>query len=156
MAVASAKLPPLSMEPRSASPFPLVLNSWKDIAAYLKCGVRTAQRWERDLDLPVYRPRPGKRGPVCAFPNEIRMWMRQKRTEHPELAHVFRDNSAITVSHDLSRLSAELVRQTAANTRLQQECAARLLETIRILKSRIEDRSNFAGGGRPKSTSKIR
>lgn len=147
MAVASAKLPLSSTESLRAGPHALVLNSWKDIADYLKCGVRTAQRWERDLDLPVYRPRPGKRGPVCAFPNEIRIWMRQKRTEHLELDHHrLRNGSAIAASHQLTRLSAELVLKTAENTRLQKEYAARLLETIKAMKARIEGRSKVARG----------
>ena len=33
-----------------------VLTSWKDIARYLGKGVRTVQRWERELGLPVRRP----------------------------------------------------------------------------------------------------
>jgi DNA-binding transcriptional regulator YiaG len=33
-----------------------VLSSWKDIAQYLGKGVRTVQRWERHLGLPVRRP----------------------------------------------------------------------------------------------------
>ena len=144
MGVASAKSP-LFPGDRRSEPRPLVLNSWKDIAGFLKCGVRTAQRWERDLDLPVYRPRPGRRGPVCAFPTEIRLWMMQKKTEHPELALPVHKNTAIDASHELTRLSAELVRQTAANTRLQKEYAARLLETVRILKAKIEGRSRVAG-----------
>jgi ElaB/YqjD/DUF883 family membrane-anchored ribosome-binding protein len=34
---------------------PDVLHSWKEIAAYMGRGVRTVQRWERDLALPVRR-----------------------------------------------------------------------------------------------------
>ena len=34
---------------------PDLLNSWKEIAAYMGRGVRTLQRWERDLALPVRR-----------------------------------------------------------------------------------------------------
>jgi len=52
------------------------LQSWKEIATYLKRGVRTAQRWERDAGLPVRRPRAGDRGPVFAFPEELDAWMR--------------------------------------------------------------------------------
>ena len=33
-----------------------VLSSWKDIAKYMGKGVRTVQRWERHLGLPVRRP----------------------------------------------------------------------------------------------------
>jgi DNA-binding transcriptional regulator YiaG len=31
------------------------LDSWKEIAAYLKRGARTVQRWEREERLPVHR-----------------------------------------------------------------------------------------------------
>ncbi len=54
------------------------LQSWKEIAAYLKRGVRTAQRWERCAGLPVRRPRPGERSPVFAFPEEIDQWMHSR------------------------------------------------------------------------------
>ena len=56
------------------------LQSWKEIAAYLKRGVRTAQRWERCAGLPVRRPRPGDRSPVFAFPAEIDQWMHSRPT----------------------------------------------------------------------------
>lgn len=128
---------PVERSPRSR---PQVLNSWKDIADYLHCGVRTAQRWERDLQLPVYRPRPGKRGPVCAFPSEIQIWLRQRKTDHVNPAQVARTGSPIAISHELSQLSSELVRRTAENTRLQREYANRLLSTIEALKVRIERR----------------
>lgn len=56
------------------------LQSWKEIAAYLKRGVRTAQRWERCAGLPVRRPRAGDRSPVFAFPSEIDQWMHSRPT----------------------------------------------------------------------------
>lgn len=58
------------------------LQSWKEIAAYLKRGVRTAQRWERCAGLPVRRPRPGDRSPVFAFPDEIDQWMHSRPTRN--------------------------------------------------------------------------
>src|SRR4051812_18191580 len=58
------------------------LQSWKEIAAYLKRGVRTAQRWERCAGLPVRRPRPGDRSPVFAFPSEIDEWMHSRPTRN--------------------------------------------------------------------------
>lgn len=58
-----------AMEPR-------VLKSWKDISAYLKVGISTAQRWERNHGLPVRRPS-GKSGTaVVAFSNEIDWWLK--------------------------------------------------------------------------------
>ena len=54
----------------------LVLNSWKEIAEYMGRGVRTVQRYERDLRLPVHRPAGKSRSAVIAFPDEIERWMR--------------------------------------------------------------------------------
>jgi hypothetical protein len=55
------------------------LQSWKEIAAYLKRGVRTAQRWERSAGLPVRRPRAGDiKNPVFAFPEEIEQWLHSR------------------------------------------------------------------------------
>src|SRR5579872_2471669 len=53
-----------------------ILKSWKDIAAYLKVAVSTAQRWERDLELPVRRAG-GRRGSaIMALPNELDDWLK--------------------------------------------------------------------------------
>lgn len=54
-----------------------VLNSWKEIAAYMGRGVRTVQRWEHDLQLPVHRPKGRDRSAVLAFPNELDYWLQQ-------------------------------------------------------------------------------
>jgi len=52
-----------------------ILNSWKEIARYLERGVRTVQRWERDLQLPVRRPRGKRRSAVLALRKEIDAWL---------------------------------------------------------------------------------
>jgi len=49
------------------------LDSWKEIAAHLRRGVRTAQRWEREAGLPVRRVA-GVRGGVYAFRADIDAW----------------------------------------------------------------------------------
>ena len=43
------------------------LDSWKEIAAYLNKEVRTVQRWEKSLGLPVRRLVQGKQGTVFAY-----------------------------------------------------------------------------------------
>src|SRR4026207_144527 len=43
------------------------LNSWKEIAAYLKRDVRTLRRWEVDEGLPIRRHLHKKRGSVYAY-----------------------------------------------------------------------------------------
>lgn len=50
------------------------LDSWKEIAAYLKREVRTVQRWEKAEGLPVYRHMHGQLGSVYAFKSEIDTW----------------------------------------------------------------------------------
>jgi TolB-like protein/Flp pilus assembly protein TadD len=50
------------------------LDSWKEIAAYAKRGVRTVRRWEREEGLPVHRHLHRKLGSVYAFKSEIEAW----------------------------------------------------------------------------------
>jgi len=58
------------------------LNGWKDIAAFFGKGVRTVQRWEREMGLPVRRL-PGPRGDIVfAFPSELRAWQQKLEEEN--------------------------------------------------------------------------
>jgi eukaryotic-like serine/threonine-protein kinase len=61
------------------------LDSWKEIAAYLRRGVSTVQRWEQNEGLPVHRHPHEKRGSVYAFKREIDQW-RQRRRELDDAA----------------------------------------------------------------------
>lgn len=54
----------------------VVLNSWKEIASYLGRGVRTVQRYERELGLPVRRPHGRSRSAVIALSDELDLWLR--------------------------------------------------------------------------------
>lgn len=69
---------------QSGNTEPQMLNSWKEIAAYLGRGVRTVQRWERDLRLPVHRIGKGKRAPVYATVSELRFWLSTSGVPHAE------------------------------------------------------------------------
>jgi adenylate cyclase len=59
------------------------LDSWKDIAAYLKRDVRTVHRWEAEQGLPVRRHLHKKRATVYAYKSELETWWntRQSRPE---------------------------------------------------------------------------
>jgi len=59
------------------------LDSWKEIAAYLCRGERTAKRWETERALPVHRV-PGGRGSVYAFTAELDQWLISTTAERPE------------------------------------------------------------------------
>ncbi|MGO9273887.1 MAG: tetratricopeptide repeat protein [Terriglobia bacterium] len=54
------------------------LESWGEIAAYLNCEVRTAQRWEREGRLPVHRLLLQKQGRVYAYKSELDDWRRKR------------------------------------------------------------------------------
>jgi tetratricopeptide (TPR) repeat protein len=55
------------------------LESWKEIAAYLRRSERTVRRWEEKEDLPVHRLAHGKRGSVYAFTWELDAWRESRR-----------------------------------------------------------------------------
>jgi serine/threonine-protein kinase len=55
------------------------LDSWKEIAAYLKRDVRTAQRWEKQERLPVHRHLHDERATTYAFAREIDQWLADRR-----------------------------------------------------------------------------
>ena len=57
-----------------------VLNSWKEIAAYMGRGVRTVQRWEQELGLPVRRPRGKERSAVIALKKDLDLWLQSAQS----------------------------------------------------------------------------
>ena len=62
------------MEDKSGHPQEPPLESWKEIAAYLKRDVRTVIRWEKAEGLPVHRQMHQARGSVFAYPSELAAW----------------------------------------------------------------------------------
>jgi TolB-like protein len=54
------------------------LDSWKEIASYLRRGTRTVQRWERTEGLPVRRLQHEKLGSVYAFKQELDSWFARR------------------------------------------------------------------------------
>jgi TolB-like protein len=54
------------------------LSSWKAIATYLDCSVRTVRRWERSEGLPVHRHMHQKLGRVFALITEIDSWQKTR------------------------------------------------------------------------------
>ena len=64
------------------------LDSWKEVAAYLKRDVRTVHRWEAEQGLPIRRHLHKKRATVYAYKAEVEAWWnaRQPRIEEQQLA----------------------------------------------------------------------
>jgi len=55
------------------------LDSWKEIASYLRRDVRTVQRWEKKEGLPVYRHLHDKLGSIYAYRNELTEWFNTRQ-----------------------------------------------------------------------------
>ena len=99
----------------------MLLTGWKEIAEYLRSGVRTAQRWE-SKGLPVKRPQGGKRSHVVADSEEVDSWLRNaafwRRQDFKELAMLERSRRLRQKVH-AEREALRLKMQT-----LQKEVAA--------------------------------
>ena len=54
------------------------LDSWKEIAAYMKRDVTTVQRWEKREGMPVHRHVHDKMGSVYAFRIDLDAWARRR------------------------------------------------------------------------------
>jgi hypothetical protein len=124
---------------QSANSAPQILNSWKEIAQYLGRGVRTVQRWERDLRLPVHRIGKGKRSPVYSTIAELKFWISTVevvREPRPRMVE-FPPRSAISPIEESRRLlaAAHALAQSLAKATARQQEQAEILHT-RILQMR--------------------
>lgn len=62
------------------------LDSWKEIASYLKRSVRTVRRWEAEEGLPVHRHMHRALGSVYAYAQEIDAWRRAAEVRRAQTA----------------------------------------------------------------------
>ncbi|HWW82799.1 MAG TPA: hypothetical protein VNZ26_04305, partial [Vicinamibacterales bacterium] len=90
----------------SSSPGPHVgmapdrLDSWKEIAAYLKRDVTTVQRWEKREGMPVRRHVHDRLGSVYAFRSELDAWTHSRNPPAIETALDSSDRSGPTVEEE--------------------------------------------------------
>src|SRR3989442_299510 len=64
---------------QGASPTARRLESWKEIASYLKRDKRTVQRWEKEYGLPVHRLQLNTGSTVYAYPAGLDAWYAERR-----------------------------------------------------------------------------
>jgi hypothetical protein len=62
------------------------LDSWKEIAAYLRRDVTTVQRWEKREGMPVHRHQHDRLGSVYAYRHELDAWSMERRPSGAEPA----------------------------------------------------------------------
>jgi hypothetical protein len=63
-----------------------ILATWKEIADYLNCSVRTCIRWEADAGLPVHRVEDAPKTRVFAYPHELDAWL--QTANHKKVAAI--------------------------------------------------------------------
>jgi pentatricopeptide repeat protein len=66
---------PVSSPESSGQPAEVPLDSWKEIATYVKRDVSTVQRWEKREGMPVHRHVHERRGSVYACSSELDAWL---------------------------------------------------------------------------------
>jgi len=109
---------------------PEILSGWKEIACHLGKGVRTVQRYERELGLPIRRAGGKLTGSVIATKVELDAWviarplrdafqLTQAAADSTTLLHKFRRN--LLETHRLRNETVELRAQVRASLELLQE-----------------------------------
>jgi len=58
-----------------------ILESWKEIAEYLRRTPKTCQRWEHELGLPIHRLDGSPKASVFAYQEELDRWLNEKLHE---------------------------------------------------------------------------
>ena len=122
----------------------VTLNSWKEIAEYLNRGVRTVQRWEHELGLPVHRIGAGKRSPVFTTTSELNFWMttseaaREQRLHYEPLPKPIRNSKPLEESRRLLSNVHQLARNIAEASIRQRRQAEILQERILQMQKRMK------------------
>jgi hypothetical protein len=107
-----------------------ILNGWKEISNYIERGVRTAQRWEALLGMPVHRPALKDRSAVVAFTDELDRWISRSAPATLD-AHGEGSKEALArVHHKVSTLAWH-TSELASQTKALQEQLRRSLELHR-------------------------
>jgi hypothetical protein len=75
-----------------------ILSSWKEIASYLRINIRTAQRWEKRLALPVHRMDKLDKTYVFAYADEIDKWFEEKIQKEKISKKSFLKNKKLIIS----------------------------------------------------------
>ena len=115
-----------------------VLSSWKDIAKYLGKGVRTVQRWERHLGLPVRRPvGASQKSAVVLYRCDVDAWLatrfsartlQKNETQASQSSRSARSTlrEGIRTARELRTANQVLTEQITASIRLLTERCDRL------------------------------
>ncbi len=104
-----------------------ILNGWKEISNHIERGVRTAQRWEVRLGMPVHRPALKDRSAVVAFTDELDRWLSRTAPDTLNENGEGSDEPLLRVHQNLSTLALHTA-ELASRTRALKEQLRRSLE----------------------------
>jgi predicted DNA-binding transcriptional regulator AlpA len=113
-----------------------VLSSWKDIARYLGKGVRTVQRWERHLGLPVRRPiGASQKSAVVLYRGDVDAWLATRFSARTLL----KDGEEGNQSSRSARSTLKEGIRTARELRIaNQQLTEQIIASIRLLSERCD------------------
>jgi len=123
-----------------------ILSGWKDVANYLGKGVRTVQRYERELTLPIRRPRGRASGAVMATKAELDAWVAAMPIGGAFQLHSAAAHNA-AVLNELRQHLKELrrLRRESAELREEHQRAVRLVrESLRCCLPRQDQTREFS------------
>src|SRR5258707_8033847 len=103
---------PSPSTPPSARPPDDRLDSWKEIAAYLKRDVTTVQRWEKREGMPVRRHLHDTRGSVYASRADLDAWARNRNLQAAQESENNAPSSNPAAPHPRSAIPTFLTRWT--------------------------------------------
>jgi hypothetical protein len=112
-----------------------VLSSWKEIAGHLGKGIRTVQRWERELGFPVRRPGGKGKHIVLADSDELDAWMLGRK----------HDGTPADSNHEMLRMQQLLSRVREQASKVQSN-AANVVKAARDL-GELQERRRKASNG---------
>lgn len=129
-----------------------VFTSWKEIASYLGKSVRTVQRWEQELGLPVQRPHMKAKGTVRAYRTELdewaaRTWIKKSSKDNVVILRARQDDvvsEGIETSRELRAAQKRFLEQLQISLNELTESCRKLRESNAQRKSR---ESAKAGNG---------
>ena len=118
-----------------------ILNSWKEIASYLGRGVRTTQRYEEKLGLPIHRPAAKTRSAVVAFADELEGWLRNTPIRNSSPSTPVSGNASVTNGEQIPFKKRDVRRELARAKQEMDRAHAeykRNLERYNALKRQLE------------------
>ena len=119
-----------------------ILSGWKNIAQHLGMGVRTVQRYERQLGLPVRRLAGRLRGAVAATKSELDAWVAaspiRETFQLAKLPSNFRSEEVVTVKRGIEEM--RILRHQMTTLREEMKDTVQLLRrSIEILREELRE-----------------